>query len=166
MNDAVESQPYVELTFRPTLPLVAEVRKFVSALYDAILSDPDVTSRIGLTTHELLENAMKYSSDGRAKIHIEIRRLGPEDVICLRISNKANPDRLLDLQNQFDRMGASSDSFAYFTGLMVETAKRKPGSGLGLARIWAEAEMKMTCEIEGPVATIVAETSVHVRSAS
>jgi two-component sensor histidine kinase len=166
MIDAVDAQPYIELTFRPTLLLVAEVRRFVSALYDVFLTDPDATSRIGLTTHELLENAMKYSTDGKAKIHIEIRRVGPHDVICLRISNHADPDRLLDLRSQFESMRASRDSFTYFTDLMVKSAKRTSGSGLGLARIWAEAEMKMSCEIEGGVATIVAEAAVDVRQTS
>jgi hypothetical protein len=157
--------PLVTLTFRPTFELVSAARRFVSSLYDAILTDPDASSRIGLTTHELLENAMKYSTDGTATLEIEIRRSGDQDLVSLRISNTADSEHLRRLEHLFEGMHETTDAFTYFTSLMVENANQA-GSGLGLARIWAEADMTMSCEIVGTVATIVAETAVELRQAS
>ena len=162
MSAAVSVPPLVALTFRPTYELVGVAREFISSLYQTILTDPSASSRLGLTTHELLENAMKYSTDGKATLEIEIRRKNGQDLICLRISNQSEAAHLVRLRELFDGMQRSESAFTYYTDLMRRNAKRV-GSGLGLARIWAEADMTMSCEIAGKVATIVAQTAVEVR---
>ena len=162
MSAAVSVPPLVALTFRPTYELVSAAREFISSLYETILTDPSASSRLGLTTHELLENAMKYSTDGRATLEIEICRKNGQDLICLRISNQAEAGHLVRLQELFEGMHRSESAFTYYTDLMKRNAKRV-GSGLGLARIWAEADMIMSCEIAGEMATIVAQTAVEVR---
>ena len=53
------------------------------------------------------------------------------------------------------------DANVYYLSLMRKNASRADGSGLGLARIYAEAEMgvSVTCDKNG-IITVTAETEV------
>jgi len=152
-------KPYFELTFRPNVELISVVRRFVSAFYEHILSDRDATSRIALATHELLENATKYSTDGETAIRIEVTTSC--ESIRIRIWNRATGDHIAVLRERFAEMMQFTDPFVYYQKLMERTAKRKEGSGLGLARLRAEAEMDLTCEIDNDRVCIVADTTVQ-----
>ena len=57
-----------------------------------------------------------------------------------------------------DGVAQADDAFDYYQKLIVSRAKRKDGSGLGLARICAEGEMKITYALEGDLAIIEATT--------
>ncbi len=46
---------------------------------------------------------------------------------------------------------------------MIESAEQTSGSGLGLARIWAETHASLSCEIAGATVTIVANLPVVPR---
>ena len=154
-----DSKPYFELTFRPNFELISIVRRFVSAFYDHILSDRDATSRIALATHELLENATKYSTDGETAIRIEVTTSC--EAIRIRIWNRATLEHINNLHERFAEMLQFSDPFVYYQKLMERSAKRREGSGLGLARLRAEAEMELSCEIDNDRVCIVADTTVQ-----
>jgi hypothetical protein len=154
---------HLTMHFRPTYELITTAREFVTRFYDAILDDPDATSRVALTAQELLENATKYSTDGATTLEIDVTREGAGHVLSVRTSNGADPEHLAELQRRFDTMQRSSDAFGYYTDLMVRTAKSREGSGLGLARVWAEGEMDVRCNIVGTEATIIARTNVGLR---
>jgi hypothetical protein len=150
--------------FSPSFALISSAREFVAQFYDAILDDPDATSRVALTTQELLENATKYSSDGSTVLQIDVTRDESGHVISVRTSNDTTPAHLSELQRRFDDMNRSTDAFGYYTDLMVRTARRPEVSGLGLARIRAEGEMDVRCNIMGSEATITARTRVGLRA--
>lgn len=158
-----DRKPYFELTFRPNVELISVVRRFVSSFYEHILSDRDATSRIALATHELLENATKYSTDGETTIRIDVTATC--DAIRIRIWNRTGAENLRVLRACFDEMMQFPDPFVYYQRLMERTAKRKEGSGLGLARLRAEADMDLTCEIDDDRVCIVADTTVKPKGA-
>lgn len=54
------SNPFLEICFRPTVATINEARRLVAALYAPLVSDIDIAQRVAMTTHELLENALKY----------------------------------------------------------------------------------------------------------
>lgn len=154
-----DRKPYFELTFRPNVELISVVRRFVSSFYEQILSDPDATSRIALATHELLENATKYSTDGETTIRIEVTTTC--EAIRIRIWNRTRRENIGVLRAHFEEMMQFTDPFLYYQRLMERTAKRKEGSGLGLARLRAEADMELSCEIDDDRVCIVADTHVQ-----
>lgn len=150
-----------ELDFRPNFELISIVRRFVSDFYDKMLNDRDAVSRVALATHELLENAVKYSLDGATSLSITVEPGDGQSLVRVRISNSASPKHIASIQALFAEMQRYADPFEHYQMAMERTAKQVEGSGLGLLRIRAEGEMRMTHTLEGDVLCIVAETFVE-----
>jgi hypothetical protein len=153
----MQSVDFVELNFRPNVELVSIVRRFVSDFYSKLLKDEDTISRVALATHELLENAVKYSCDRESRIRVDFE----PDGMVIRTWNHAKEEMLASLESAFASMHAEPDAFTHYKNLMIRNAKRTDGSGLGLARIRAEAEMSLSLEVEDGVACIKAVTHLN-----
>ncbi len=156
---------YVELNFRPNVQLVSVVRRFVSEFYQRTLGDPDGSSRVALATHELLENAVKYSKDGETTIRIEVSATNAPRVVTILLRNRAEESHIAAIREIVDGVTASPDAFAYYQQLLIAKAKRREGSGLGLARICAEGEMDIKLTVEGED-TVELLATTHVAEAS
>ncbi len=146
---ALSGNAYVELNFRPNVQLVSVVRRFVSEFYQRTLGDPDGSSRVALATHELLENAVKYSKDGETTIRIEVAASGTPREVTIMLRNRAEEQHIVAIREIVDGVAAAKDAFAYYQQLLIAKAKRREGSGLGLARICAEGEMNIGITVTG-----------------
>lgn len=151
-----------ELAFRPNVQLINVVRRFVTDFYDEVIGDPDAVSRLALATHELLENAVRYSTDGETRIRIGIEPAQDGAFLTIRMQNTAETTHRATLGVLFEEMKAADDPMDHYCLVMRRNAKRQDGSGLGLARIRAEAEMTLDYEVEGELVTIIARTVVPV----
>src|SRR6476659_8158273 len=85
--------PFVDLSFSPNIGLVSMVRQFASDFYTEQLGPGDAVSRIALATHEILENAVKYSLDGMTRVRIEYRP-GAPGTVQIRTWNRPRPEHL------------------------------------------------------------------------
>ena len=162
--DDKDKLAYVELSFRPNIELISVVRRFVSDFYARFFEDADATSRVALATHELLENAVRYSIDGETRIRIEVQSDAVPSHVAIKTWNRASEKHLDSVQKLFDEMNASTDAFSHYQKLMRRTAKIAEGSGLGLARVRAEAEMELTFEIDDGFLAVEAQTRAELRS--
>lgn len=139
---------YFELSFCPSLALVSTVRRFVATFYENVLTDPDVTSRVALAAHELLENAVKYSTDGETNVRVDVSPgTGKLLHVCIRTRNKSTPANIALLQESFGELREAPDPLLFYTELMAKKAKSSQGGGLGLGRIAAEAEMVLDMSV-------------------
>jgi hypothetical protein len=154
---------YCELRFRPNVELVSTVRKFVSSFYVKLL-DGDATERLALATHELLENAVKYSSTGETAIRIDIESVDPPR-ICIRTWNQASPEHVAQIVEAFRQSCETSNAFTLYQRLIERSATRTSGSGLGLARVRAECDMELSYVLDEDEVCIVARPTL-VRSPS
>lgn len=129
------------------------------------LLEPEQTESVAMAAHELLENVVKYSTDGTSCFDAEIYDRGGQAYVRLCTRNAAAPERADDLRRLVERITRASDPIALYDELIVASPLRDE-SGLGLARVRAEGDMSIACSEEGHVITIVAERRVSIRSAA
>jgi hypothetical protein len=156
----------IRLEFSPEVRLISRTSRYVCEFYRTVLADPDASDRVMLAAHELLENAAKYSADGLGHLEIELLEREGRPVLRIRTSNRAQPDRLSELRRFFEESGGCPDAIALYDRMIVRSAARTEGSGLGLARVRAEGEMELSFSVEGDQVTITAETAVQVKDRS
>src|SRR5687767_3093390 len=119
----MDRNAYFELNFRPNVALVSVVRRFVTEFYQRFLSDPDGTSRVALATHELLENAVKYSKDGETTIRIDVDHKANPKTVCIMLRNRAAEANIAAIREILDGLAKAEDSFAYYQALIAKKAK-------------------------------------------
>jgi len=161
--DRMGEIPYIELNFRPNVALVSVVRRFVSEFYTRIVGDDDAVSRIALATHELLENAVRYASDGETRLRIEVEGTGAERQIRIRLRNHAAAHHIAMVRELIDGLHTAPDQSSFYNNLLAKAAKRTDGSGLGLARVAVESEMTLAYSIDNDLVTIEGTASVHAK---
>lgn len=137
---------YCELRFRPDAKLVSVIRRFVTEFYEETLLDRDGMDRVALATHELLENAVKYSSDGEATLRIEVVSVGSRAVVSIRTHNRTTPENARALRALLDELDSSGDPFEAYQEVMRRSLLQGAGSRLGLARLRAEADVRVVLE--------------------
>jgi hypothetical protein len=152
---------YFELVFRPSWGLVSVVRRFVMDFFQEVVGDRDATARMALAAHELLENAVKYSTNGETLVSIEVSGQGPRRRCVVVTRNRTAPEHAAVAAQALQQLAAEPDAFSYYQRLMQQAA-RASGSGLGLARIRAEAEMSMSHRLEGEYIRVQAEAEIDV----
>jgi len=160
-SDSEAPASAIHLSFRPTTTLITSTRRFAGDLLGAVLRNPDSTSRIALVIHELLENTLKYSTDGQALLQVSVGSdEGGRRHVEVTAKNRATPEQAKDLGRRIDALSRADDPMALYVDLMRESAQRS-GSGLGLARIRAEGEMDLSCALEGDAVIVSARTAAE-----
>ncbi len=149
---------YFELCFRPCVELVSTVRRFVSDFYSTVLKDSDFASRLALTTHELLENAVKYATSPETTLRVEIMRA--TGVATVTSWNDTGEAHIATITKLFADMAETNSPGEYYESLLRGEREAVSSSGLGLARVGAEAEMVLGYEVTGTRVCIRAQTRV------
>jgi hypothetical protein len=139
----------LDLTIWREMLTVSVIRRFIEELYEQVFDDQDVVARIAMASHELLENAVKYSDRGNPRIQISVDPTGGGRRVTIRVDNTAIPEKLALLRSAIGEMNAAVDPLLHYQALLRRSAKRRDGSGLGLARVVAEGEMTLAMMIEG-----------------
>lgn len=148
---------FFELRFSPRPAMIATVREFVTDFYSQVLGDDDISMRLAMATHEMLENSVKYGIDGRSAIHIMAHRIGDRVRVAIETKNRVTSEALSRARQALDGVVDAQDPAAHYLQLVKRAAVRTDGgSGLGLGRIRAEADLSLTYEIVDDVIRILA----------
>lgn len=150
-----EANERFELTGALVVEDVPEVRRFVEKLHRRV-SNPEDVSRVAMATHELLENAVKFSTDGSTCLRVEIG--GSQVTITTR--NRAKPDDLEELRQIANELTTALDPMLVYLDQMRRT---KGIGGLGLGRVAAEGEMKLELILDGDIVQVRAEATLGTR---
>ena len=147
-----------ELSVAPDAILVAAVRRFVGDLCARVLADAEITSKVMVATHELLDNAIRYSSrEDASAIRVEIRRLGVDASVLIITKNRAHDDRRRDLERVLQEMNANDSQSTFYEAVLDRAARGVDGAGLGLGRVHVEADFRLTAQLEGEQVVVRAE---------
>lgn len=157
---------HLELAFSPNANLVSVVRSFVEKFYQRVLDDPELVSRLALATHELLENAVKFSADNNTRLLIEVEREPGHVDVKITTQNRAVAGEVEALRGMFRELLSAEDPLQYYQLLMKRTWKRPVGSGLGLGRIRAEALLDLDFTITGDLVELRAAGRHPLRGAA
>lgn len=149
LGDCVQptAATFLDLTLRPSIEILAPTRRFVLAAFEAQVGGVRETGRIALAAHELLENAARYSTDGEIRFRLEIEPTNGSQHVTLATWNLAAPTHLDDLQRYVAELRTTEPS-AYLQAQLRRFAASGVGAGLGLARIRADADMLLACDVE------------------
>src|SRR5262245_45075185 len=102
---------YLELRCSPSLELVSSVRRFVEDFFSRLFRDREMTSRVAIATHELLENAAKYSRGGETSLCVEVSEAG---AFCVCTRNRATRENVAKVGAYVEEMQAAGDPFDYY----------------------------------------------------
>ena len=162
MNDPAQHDAgYFALVFRPNRDLVSLVRRFVSDFYAEVLTQEDDIQRLALATHELLENAVKFSARTETAVQIQLKTIGNRTRVLVETRNEGKEENVREAMALMDDLSAASDPFIYYQDLLRRAAVSERVGGLGLARVWVEAEMKLSHVFENDIFIVRAESEVH-----
>jgi two-component sensor histidine kinase len=150
----------MEIYLKPSVRFVSLARRFVYDVYTDILKDADLAWRLGMATHELLENAVKYASDGAMTLRITTEAINGKDTLVLSVSNTASATNARILADAFAEMAKFDKPSEYYAMLVQRASERDEGSGLGLGRICTEASMSLSCQVNDNVVCIKAMTPI------
>jgi hypothetical protein len=142
---------YFELSFTPNVKLVPRVRRFVGDFYLGSVSNAAATSQLAVATHELLENAVSYSADGNTVIRIGVCREAAGLRVTIETRNRASKENIAIVSAALDSLAAAKDPQKYYLEMIEESSTRLDGSGLGFARVRAEADMILSYQVEDDV---------------
>ncbi len=148
----------LEMEFTPDWSFINDVRSFVETFCERGRVPIERASAVALTVHELLQNAIDYSTDGRAKLRLLLDASAQS--ITLSVSSHGNPEKVEGLRQLMQRLEQEPDPLKLYLALMKETAKKKGGSGLGLARIRFEGGMDLKIEVEEGVVRVTASSTM------
>jgi len=113
-----------------------------------------------MAAHELVENVLKYGSSPEVGLEFELERGDEQSVVRLRTRNSAAPERLAEVERLVGELKQAHDPVAYYDQLIRATAPVIGTSGLGLARIRAEAGLEVDCSVQGPEVSIVVQATM------
>ena len=124
------------LTVSPSM--VSPTRRIIEAKLGPVLEDEDAIFRVAMTAHELLENAAKYASDGKARLELSVTPRDEGAIVRVVVTNNSTQEHIAELGACYAEMNAAKDAMAHYFSLMRMNAKAgravPPGAGPGPRR--------------------------------
>jgi plastocyanin/anti-sigma regulatory factor (Ser/Thr protein kinase) len=146
LSEIAVAEETLEMTMTVSPSRVSAVRRFVEEVAKRLGADANLSARMALTAHELLENVAKYGEARRGVLRLEaIPEHGPRKLV-MTVANQASPAHVDRLKQAFNGMNTGDDPLSYYFTLMRSDVAAGE-SGLGLARIRAEGEMVLSLSI-------------------
>ncbi len=138
---------FIEMVFGPLWTYISSVRSFLQNFLSITLTDNKWAEVISTAASELVENAVKYSSEDGVKISIE--HDDERRTLCLTVENYANTDNLKVLTSEVEKINTGEPEEAYLKKMQEVALRTDGGSQLGLARIRYESDAEISINVDG-----------------
>lgn len=156
----------LEVSFGAAPPqgMVTPLCQSLLELCRPLFQDEDAAARLRLTAHELLENIVKYSAEAGCDLNFELSRT-PAGELSARVQTRNVPraENRADAEARLAALCAAADPLEHYDSIIADSAQKPAGSGLGLARIHAETEYRLSHRFEGDALFIVASGDVWLK---
>ena len=141
---------------------VSSTRVFVSSFCGHSVGDAEFSDKVAMTTHELLENAVKYSASQGQPILCQVGI--DDDHMWVRVKNEANPDHIQNLHETYREVTEGDPLDVYVDRMQRSVTSEK--SELGLARIRYEGEAQLRLTVDGGLVTMEATFTLPEKQAA
>jgi hypothetical protein len=148
----------------PPQGMVTPLCHSISELCRPLLADDDAATRLRLTAHELLENIVKYSARGACEFRFQLFRHANGALrAVVQTSNVPDAAHRPDAEQRLAALTAARDPLEHYDSIIADSARQPAGSGLGLARIHAETEYRLSHRFEADALVIAASGEVWLK---
>ena len=166
MSGAVKPLVSLEVSFGAAPPqgMVTPLCQSLLELCRPLFQDEDAAARLRLTAHELLENIVKYSAEAGCDLNFELSRTAA-GALSARVQTRNVPraENRVDAEARLAALTAAADPLEHYDSIIADSAQKPAGSGLGLARIHAETEYRLSHRFESDALFIVASGEVWLK---
>jgi len=150
----------VRVSLPAALSVVGSTRRYLDQLTLALGADAASASRVALAVHELFDNAVRHASGGSVELAVELED-GSAGLASLTVQtlNQVSEQDCLEIRRILDDVSGASDPTGHFDREIRASVGRRR-SGLGLMRVCAEANMKLSCHCEKGSLSVTGKTTV------
>lgn len=140
----IDPNNYVNISFSTSKwSYITAIREFLSTCLRSNSLKDEVISKVVVVASEMLENALKYNTNGNIETFLNNNILKNEIEFTVRNRAQLN-DALNAIQIIEDINNAENAFLFYISRLRDKKSKTINGGGLGLARITAEASASLS----------------------
>ncbi|MEY2931503.1 MAG: hypothetical protein RL033_2252 [Pseudomonadota bacterium] len=161
MSQIAAARTAVSFSLERSHSLAGKIANWLIDFCQMTIGDRETTSRLHMAAHELIENVLKYGSTPEVGLEFELERCEQHSIVRLRTRNTASPQQLEEVIRRVQELRAAADPVAYYDRLIRSTAPVLGVSGLGLARIRAEAGLDVDCSVNGQEVSIVVQATMR-----
>ena len=140
---------FIRVEFAPSCGCLGSLVAVVTDFCRNVIEDADVIFAFRMAAFELTENVVKYCTGDRASLEISVNNTVQGAELVLMTQNETTPERLADADERLGAIEAAADPVEHFDQLVQESLNSPTESRLGLGRLRAEADLRVSHEIKG-----------------
>jgi hypothetical protein len=156
MSSASATERVVQVRFQPMWRYIDGIREFCGFFTRTTFDDPEVGDRIGVVVHELVENAIRYSSRNESSL-LHLAVYSRDEEIEVVVANSAEESRVKEFEKIFEKINQGDALDAYSWAMQRARGLPEDQSGLGLPRIRYEGRMSLSMTVDNNVVSVRAK---------
>jgi hypothetical protein len=105
---------------------LTSVRRFIADLTESVVHNSELASRLAMATHELLENAVKYTLDPTRLVTLQLWAKA-ERSVHVTVVNVSNETLVAPLRELLQKLNEAPDPVAYYQDLIASSLAHESG---------------------------------------